>query len=115
MRLAWLVTFLIAYQLAAIFSATTIVHADEAPGEPQATQRTFIAPLEDKVRFNTTIAGLNKINPSGGVLQAVEMPGLGLSLVTGSFTDEEADKILSDGYQEPDSLEVSLFADGSCE
>ncbi|QND55745.1 S8 family serine peptidase [Mesorhizobium huakuii] len=43
------------------------------------------------------------------------MPDLGFSLVTGSFTDEEADMLLSEGYQEPDSLEVSLFADGGCE
>ncbi|WP_189521701.1 hypothetical protein, partial [Mesorhizobium sp. M4B.F.Ca.ET.150.01.1.1] len=44
-----------------------------------------------------------------------DMPDLGFSLVTGSFTDEEANKLLSEGYQEPDSLEVSLFADGGCE
>jgi len=115
MKLARLVTFLIAYQLAAILSAPTIVYADEASGEQQVTQRTFIAPLVDKDIFQTTIASLNKINPSGEALQAVDMPDLGFSLVTGSFTDEEADKLLSKGYQEPDSLEVSLFADGACE
>ncbi|MBA1140103.1 S8 family serine peptidase [Mesorhizobium neociceri] len=115
MKLAWLVTFLITYQLAAILSAPTIVYADEPSDEPQVTQRTFIAPVADKVRFGSTIASLNKINPSGKALQAVDMPDLGFSLVTGSFTDEEADKLLSEGYQEPDSLEVSLFADGGCE
>ncbi|MGX9142632.1 S8 family serine peptidase [Mesorhizobium sp. 128a] len=110
MRFAWLVTF-----LAANLSAATIVYADEAPSEPQVTQHTFIAPLADKDRFGSDIADLKKINPSGAALQAVDMPDLGFSLVTGSFTDEEAGKLLSEGYQEPDSLEVSLFADGGCE
>lgn len=110
MRFAWLVTF-----LAATFSAATIVHADEDPDGPQVTQRTFIAPFANKDIFRTTVANLNKINASGEVLQAVDMPDQGFSLVTGSFTDEEADKLLSEGYQEPDSLEVSLFADGGCE
>ncbi|RVD59877.1 hypothetical protein EN828_08100 [Mesorhizobium sp. M2D.F.Ca.ET.185.01.1.1] len=108
MRFAWLVTFL-------AISASTIVHADEDPGGPQVTQHTFIAPLADKDRFASVITSLNKINPSGDALQAVDMPDLGFSLVTGSFTDEEANKLLSEGYQEPDSLEVSLFADGGCE
>lgn len=110
MRLTWLVTF-----LATTLSAATIVHADEDPDGPQVTQHTFIAPLADKDRFGSVIASLNKINPSGNAMQAVDMPDLGFSLVTGSFTDEEADKLLSEGYQEPDSLEVSLFADGGCE
>ena len=110
MRLTWLVTF-----LATTLSAATIVHADEDPDGPQVTQHTFIAPLADKDRFRTTIANLNKINPSGEALQAVDMPDLGFSLVTGSFTDEEAHILLSEGYQEPDSSEVSLFADGGCE
>ncbi|WP_185970396.1 MULTISPECIES: S8 family serine peptidase [unclassified Mesorhizobium] len=110
MRFAWLVTF-----LAATLFAATIARADEDSGEPQVTQHTFITPLADKDRFRTTIAGLNKINQSGEALQAVDMPDLGFSLVTGSFTDEEANKLLSEGYQEPDSLEVSLFADGGCE
>ncbi|TIO06517.1 MAG: hypothetical protein E5X96_14740, partial [Mesorhizobium sp.] len=91
------------------------MHADEDPGGPQVTQHTFIAPLADKDRFASVITSLNKINPSGDALQAVDMPDLGFSLVTGSFTDEEANKLLSEGYQEPDSLEVSLFADGGCE
>ncbi|AZO62013.1 MAG: hypothetical protein E5X23_11375 [Mesorhizobium sp.] len=110
MRFAWLVT-----SLATTLSASTIVHADEDPGGPQVTQHTFIAPLADKDRFASVITSLNKINPSGDALQAVDMPDLGFSLVTGSFTDEEANKLLSEGYQEPDSLEVSLFADGGCE
>ncbi|MER9169261.1 S8 family peptidase [Mesorhizobium australicum] len=113
MKLAWLVTFLIIYQIA-VLSAPTIVYADEPPDQPQLTQRTFITPLADKERFGSVIASLNKINPSGEALQAVDMPDLGFSLVTGSFTDEEANKLLSEGYQEPDSLEVSLFADGGC-
>ncbi|TIX27016.1 S8 family serine peptidase [Mesorhizobium sp.] len=115
MKLAWLVTFIITYQLAAILSAPAIVYADEPPDEPQVMQRTFIAPLADKDIFRTSIANLNKINPLGEALQAVDMPDLGFSLVTGSFTDEESDKLRSQGYQEPDSLEVSLFADGACE
>ncbi|TPL07958.1 S8/S53 family peptidase [Mesorhizobium sp. B2-4-14] len=110
MRLTWLVTF-----LATTLFAATIVHADEDPDGPQVTQHTFIAPLADKDRFGSVIASLKKINPSGDALQAVDMPDLGFSLVTGSFTDEEANKLLSEGYQEPDSFEVSLFADGGCE
>jgi hypothetical protein len=110
MRFAWLVTF-----LAATLSAATIVHADEDPDGPQVTQHTFIAPLADKDRFRSVIASLNKINSSGEALQAIDMPDLGFSLVTGGFTDEEANKLQSEGYQEPDSLEVSLFADGGCE
>ncbi|TGP55397.1 hypothetical protein EN873_08345 [bacterium M00.F.Ca.ET.230.01.1.1] len=108
MRFAWLVTFL-------AISASTIVHADEDPGGPQVTQHTFIAPLADKDRFASVITSLNKTNLSGAAMQAVDMPDLGFSLVTGRFTDEEANKLLSEGYQEPDSPEVSLFADGGCE
>jgi hypothetical protein len=110
MRLTWLVTF-----LATTLSAATIVHADEDPDGPQVTQHTFIAPLADKDKLTSFIANLNKINASGEPLQAVDMPDLGFSLVTGSFTEEEANQLLSEGYQEPDSLEVSLFADGGCE
>ncbi|TIU99125.1 MAG: hypothetical protein E5W09_09650 [Mesorhizobium sp.] len=115
MRLAWLGTLFVSYQIVASVLVATTAFAQEVLIEEGATQRTFIAPLADKGPFREAIERLKKFNSPGNKMAPVEMPELGISLVTGTFSSTEANLLLSEGYQEPVSFEVSLFANGFCE
>ncbi|MGX9575530.1 S8 family peptidase [Mesorhizobium sp. f-mel] len=106
-------TVLFASVLAAV--AVEAVSAQDDPSNDGMTERTFTAPISEKEAFKADISELKKSQFSGTQMAPVEMEDLGISLVTGEFTNAEAELLLSKGYQEPAPFEVSLFHGGSCD
>lgn len=101
--------------LAATCVAVEAVSAQDGSSNDVMSERTFTAPISEKETFRAEIAELKKLQASGLPMEPVEMEDLGISLVTGEFTDAEAELLLSRGYEEPAPFEVSLFSEGLCE
>jgi subtilisin family serine protease len=122
MRLAWLGIVFVTLHIVTNGSPATISYAQEAESlnDINGTPRTFTAPINDKDRFNKAVKALKiKVpNMAGGdseaILTAVEIPELGIIMATGIFTDEDAQRLISDGFEEPNSIEVNLFANTDC-
>lgn len=89
--------------------------SQEVFNESGEIEKTFIVDIARAGEFREHIAALNKVIPGKGKLETVDMPDIGLSIVTGIFSDEEIEGLRSKGYEEPDPFVVNLFDGAGCE
>ena len=87
----------------------------EVSSQSAEVEKTFIVDIAKAASFQEDIDALKKVIVGKDKLGAVDMPDLGISMVTGTFSEKEIEELRSKGYEERDSLEVNLFRNGMCE
>ena len=73
---------------------------DEVPTDSSAIEKTFIVDIARKDEFHSDISALDKPISGKVKLEAVDMPDMGISMVTGTFSEAEIEQLRSKGYDE---------------
>ena len=88
---------------------------DEVPTDSSAIEKTFIVDIARKDEFHSDISALDKPISGKLKLEAVDMPDMGISMVTGTFSEAEIEQLRFKGYDEADPFEVDLFDGATCD
>lgn len=115
MILAQLRVLLLGCLLAVVGTARPEASGEEGFTDSGDIEKTFIVDIARAAELRKDIGALNKFIAGKGKLEAVDMPDIGVSIVTGTFSESEIEELRSRGYEEPDPFVVNLFDGATCE